>query len=154
MSPLHVHKGGGNHADLLSGMDFFSELTRAQLERVSELGSLQHYSEGTVVSSVGGRARTLFVLLSGMVRFTMAVGPDQTAVGQLIRRGEVFGWAALVTPMPSRIPSAICVSSCTVLEVPGKELLALAERDHDIGYRIMKQLNTLISANLTSFVAG
>lgn len=149
-----VREEVGGYADLLADTGFFGELTHAQLERVAELCSLQRYPQGALVYSLGGEARTFYVLVEGMVRFTIAMGTRQTAAGQLIRRGEVFGWAALVEPTPARIASALCVSPCTVLVIDGKELLALAERDHGIGYRIMKQLSTLISANLTSFAAG
>lgn len=154
VSTLSVQAAAVLHADLLADTGFFGELTPAQLERVAELCSLQRYPEGALVYSLGSPASTFYVLVEGMVRFTIVMGARQAAAGQLIRRGEVFGWAALVEPTPGRIASAACVSPCAVLGIDGKQLLALAENDHSIGYRIMKQLSALISANLTSFAAG
>jgi toluene monooxygenase system ferredoxin subunit len=154
VSTLPVQEAAAGHADLLADTGFFGELTPAQLERVAELCSLQRFPEGALVYSLGSPASTFYVLVDGIVRFTIAMGTRQAAAGQLIRRGEVFGWAALVEPTPARIASAACVRPCTVLCIDGKKLLALAEMDHSIGYRIMKQLSALISANLTSFAAG
>lgn len=154
INALLTREAVAGYADLLEGTGFFGELTHAQLECVAEMCSLQRFPEGALVYSLGGEARTFYVLVEGMVQFTIAMGTRQTAAGQLIRRGEVFGWAALVEPTTTRIASAVCVSPCTVLGIDGKELLALAERDHGVGYRIMKQLSALISANLTSFAAG
>lgn len=154
VSAAPAREAEAGHAGFLAGTGFFAGLAPAQLERVAELATLQALPQGALVYSIGAPATSFYVLVEGTVRFTIAVGSRQTSGGQLIRRGEVFGWAALVEPSPGRIASAVCVSPCTVLAIDGKRLLALAESDHGIGYRIMKRLSLLISANLTSFVAG
>jgi toluene monooxygenase system ferredoxin subunit len=41
-----------------------------------------------------------------------------------------------------------------VLAINGDQLLLLMEADHSLGFRLMKQLNVLITSNLTSFASG
>jgi hypothetical protein len=38
--------------------------------------------------------------------------------------------------------------------IAGDQLLLLMEADHSLGYRLMKQLNALITGNLTAFASG
>ena len=40
------------------------------------------------------------------------------------------------------------VSPCTILTLPGNELLALFERDREMGYRVMSNLARLIGSRL------
>jgi toluene monooxygenase system ferredoxin subunit len=94
------------------------------------------------------------VLVDGMVRFTIGLGSRQTHAGQILKRGEVFGWAALVETAPKRIASALAITPCTVLAINGNQLLILMNQDHTLGYRLMSQLNALITGNLTAFASG
>ncbi len=89
-----------------------------------------------------------------MVRFSIGLGSRQASAGQILRRGEVLGWAALVEHAPQRIASAFCITPCIVLAVDGAQLLLLMKADHSLGYHLMKQLNVLITGNLTAFASG
>ena len=83
-----------------------------------------------------------------MVRFTLGLGRRDTSAGEIIRRGEVFGWAALVetTPAPDRhrvLPDAVRGD-----RAPGAGLAALMEGDHTLGYALMKQLRSCSTSEL------
>ena len=89
-----------------------------------------------------------------MVRFTIGLGNRQTHAGQILKRGELFGWAALVENTQQRIAAALAITPCTLIAINGDQLLVLMDQDHTLGYRIMQQLNVLITGNLTSFASG
>jgi toluene monooxygenase system ferredoxin subunit len=72
----------------------------------------------------------------------------------VLKRGEVFGWAALVESAHTRIATARAITPCTVLAVSGEQLTIMMDEDHSLGYRLMRQLNELITGNLTAFAAG
>ena len=141
-------------ADIVAQTAFFGELAPAQRERVAALGRIEHYRQDSQVYNLGDAAVDFYVLVDGMVRFSIGLGNRQTSAGQILRRGEVFGWAALVEQAPKRIASAYCLTPCTVLAINGDQLLLLMEADHSLGYRLMKQLNILITGNLTAFASG
>ena len=86
--------------------------------------------------------------------FSLAVGNRQANAGQIIGRGDVFGWGALIESGQRRIATAIATSACTALAIDGAELIALAEADHSFGYVLMRSLNKIITGTLTAFVAG
>ena len=141
-------------ADIVISTGFFAGLAPAQRERVAALGRLENYRQDSQIYNLGDAAADFYVLVDGMVRFSIGLGSRRTAAGQVLRRGEVFGWAALVEQAPKRIASAYCITPCAVLAMSGDQLLLLMEADHSLGFRLMKQLNSLITGNLTAFASG
>ena len=141
-------------ADIVEGSGFFAGLTPVQRERVVALGRLENFRQDSAIYNLGDAAADFYVLVDGMVRFSIGLGSRRTAAGQVLRRGEVFGWAALVEQAPKRIASAYCITPCAALAISGDQLLLLMEADHSLGFRLMKQLNELITGNLTAFASG
>ena len=141
-------------AEILSQTDFFGELTRAQLERVAALSKVQDCDEGEQVYRVGESANLVYVLVHGMVRQAIGFSGRNARVGDILRRGEVFGWAALTPTCNVRIATASCVTPCRFLAIEGAGLLGLMEQDHTLGYRLETRLNRLITGTLTAFAGG
>ena len=141
-------------ADILAQTAFFRVCTRQQIEQISKLGRIEHYSQDSRFYGLGESAADFYVLVDGMVRFMIGHGARQTHAGQILKRGELFGWAALVENAQKRIAGAMAITPCTVIAFNGDQLLILMEQDHSLGYRIMKQLNALITGNLTAFASG
>lgn len=140
--------------EVLAQARFFSGLTPAQLEPVSAIARVERFPQDTRIYNLGDHADDFFVLADGMVRFTLGLGKRETSAGEIIRRGDVFGWAALIESAQKRIATAFCLTACEVIALDGNELIALMENDNGIGYAIMKQLSVLLTGELTSFAAG
>ena len=141
-------------AVILSQTGFFSELTPSQLERVAALSQVRDCDEGQQVYRIGDPANLVYLLLRGMVRHSIGYGGRNASVGDILRRGEVFGWAALTPSCNVRIATASCLSPCRFLVIDGAGLIGLMEQDHTLGYRLMTQLNRLITGTLTAFAGG
>ena len=140
--------------EVLAQARFFSGLTPAQLAPVSAIARVERFAQDTRIYNLGDNADDFYVLADGMVRFTLGLGKRETSAGEIMRRGDVFGWAALIESAQKRIATAFCLTACEVIALDGNELIALMESDHDIGYAIMKQLSVLLTSELTSFAAG
>ena len=133
---------------------FFSGLAPAQRARIAGLCTLRSFPKDTSIYLVGDPVEDFYVLADGTVRFTLGLGKRETSAGEIIRRGDVFGWAALVEGHSQRIATAYCLTACEVVAISGKRLLELMERDHSIGYPIMKALAALLTSELVAFAAG
>jgi len=140
--------------EVLGQARFFSGLDGAQLRRIGTLARVERYPADTRIYSLGDAVEDFYVLAEGMVRFTLGVGRRDTSAGEIIRRGEVFGWAALVETTPRRIATAYCLTPCAVIALSGAGLGALMQGDHTLGYALMKQLSILLTSELTAFAAG
>lgn len=139
---------------ILSHTDFFRDLTPDQLRRVAELSNVKEGNEGELIYNIGEVAGTVYVLVHGMVRLAIGRGSRNASAGDILRRGEVFGWAALTPASSVRIATASCLTSCRILAIDGAGLIELMEGDHTLGYHLMTQLNLLITGTLTAFAAG
>jgi toluene monooxygenase system ferredoxin subunit len=141
-------------ARVLGEARFFSGLTGAQLERVAMLGRARSFPQDTRIYTVGDAVDDFYVLTDGMVRFTLGLGKRDTAAGDIIRRGDVFGWAPLVEGHARRIATAYCLTPCEVVAIDGGALTRLMESDAGLGYALMKKLAVLLTSELVAFAAG
>ena len=133
---------------------FFAGLAPAQRARIAELSTLRSFPQDTSIYLVGDPVEDFYILADGTVRFTLGLGKRETSAGEIIRRGDVFGWAALVEGHSQRIATAYCLTACQVVAISGARLLELMERDHSIGYPLMKALAALLTSELVAFAAG
>ena len=141
-------------AEVLGQTRFFSGLSKPQLERVAALGRVRSFPQDTRIYTVGDAVDDFYVLADGMVRFTLGLGKRDTAAGDIIRRGDVFGWAPLVEGHSRRIATAYCLTACAVVAIDGAELMALMDADLALGYALMKKLAVLLTSELVAFAAG
>jgi CRP-like cAMP-binding protein len=149
-----VEEAAAGCLTLLGEARFFSGLDAAQIERIAALGRLRTYPQDTRIYRIGDPVDDFYVLAEGIVRFTLGFGKRETSAGEIIRRGQVFGWAPLVEGYSRRIATAYCLTPCEVIALDGVELRALMEADHSLGYAVMKQLAVLLTSELTTFAAG
>ena len=139
---------------VLAHTDFFGGIDAKRLEHIAAISELQQHREGSHIYNLGEPAKNLYVLVDGMVRFAIGFGNRNASAGEILRRGQVFGWAALAPSVKQRIATGTCLSPCTVLAIDGQALNDLMERDNALGFRVMKQLNVLITGTLTAYAAG
>lgn len=139
---------------LLASGRFFGRLDFAQLDRLAAIGRVLSFPQDTRIYTIGDAVDDFYVLAEGTVRFTLGLGKRETAAGDIIRRGEVFGWAALVEGYSRRIATAYCLTACEVVALDGAALRAFMDADPLAGYLVMKQLAVLLTSELTAFAAG
>ena len=141
-------------ASVLAEARFFSGLTDAQRARVAALARVRTFPQDTRIYTIGDAVDDFYVLAEGMVRFTLGLGKRETSAGDIIRRGDVFGWAPLVEGQPRRIATAYCLTACAVVAIDGAGLMALMESEASLGYALMKKLAVLLTSELVAFAAG
>jgi CRP-like cAMP-binding protein len=141
-------------AAVLGQARFFSGLDPAQRRRIAALARMRTFPGDTRIYTIGDAVDDFYVLADGMVRFTLGLGKRETSAGDIIRRGDVFGWAPLVEGHPRRIATAYCLTPCEVVAIDGAALNELMENDPALGYALLKKLAVLLTSELTSFAAG
>lgn len=154
MNSPQIAPAAAGLTDVLRRTSFFDALTRPQLARLALLCRMETYPQDAPIYTLGQSAENFYVLVDGMVRFRIGLGTRSTHAGQVLKRGEVFGWAALVESAQTRIATALAMTPCTVLALDGAQLTIMMDEDHTLGYRLMRQLNELITGNLTAFASG
>src|SRR5436189_6290041 len=133
--------------DALSAGELFQGIGAATLQALMQLARREELAEGGVLYRPGDTAEDFFVLESGRVEFQ--IGRAERA-GFMLKKGEVFGWAALLDGYPARIASARCLEASTLLRINGKAALSVLEHDPAAGFVVMPRLAALIARYLAA----
>ena len=139
------------HRELLKHSDMFRGLDDAQLERIAALGASQTFSEGAVVLQEDQRGGTFYFLLAGRVDIEIQppfTGREPQKLATL-KRGETFGELSLVDGY-LRSASARAHDQVEVLAFENAALEALMDEDPRIGFRIMRNLASVLAGRIRS----
>ena len=138
------------NALVLKGFGLFKGLDEKELATIAELCSERAMSQGETICPEATRAKNIHLCRSGKVDIVMWVREpwNKNVVVHRAEAAEVFGWSALVAPY-TFTASAECVESGEEIRIPGSALLELFDQNPHIGYVVMRNLSTEISARLT-----
>jgi len=131
----------GGESNALDVGELFTGLNSSTLEKLVSLAKRENHPAGATLYRPGDAAEDFYVLDSGRVEFQIGRDP----AGFMLKKGEVFGWAALLESHPQRIASARVLESATVLRINGKQALGVLESDAASGYVVMRRLAGLIA---------
>ncbi len=140
---------GGDDSALGAG-ELFNGLPAETMDALAPLARRETYQAGAMLYRPGDPAEDFFVLESGRVEFLIGRGDRTAPGGFMLKKGEVFGWAALLDGYPARIASARCLEASALLRINGRAALAVLEKDPRAGLVVMRRLAGLIARYLAS----
>jgi len=140
---------GGDDSALGTG-ELFNGLPSGTIDALARLARRETCPAGAMLYRPGDQAEDFFVLESGRVEFLIGRGDRTAPGGFMLKKGEVFGWAALLDGYPARIASARCLEESALLRINGKAALRVLEGDPAAGFIVMRRLAALIARYLAS----
>src|SRR5258706_6641628 len=142
----------GSEATALDVGELFNGIGDGTLEALAKLARREEFAEGSVLYRLGDAAEDFFVLESGRVEFQIGRDERVNPAGFMLRKGEVFGWAALLENHPQRIASARALEKSALLRINGNQALKVLGPDPSSGYVGILRLARLMTRFLA--VAG
>jgi len=130
--------------------ELFNGLASRTLEALAALAKAEEHAKGATLYRPGDPAEDFYVLDAGRVEFLVGRGERTAPGGFMLKKGEVFGWAALLDGYPNRIASARCLEDSRVLRINGKRALGVLESDPAAGFVVMRRLAALIARHLAT----
>ena len=140
----------GGESTALDVGELFNGLNSSVLEKLVGLAKRESQPAGALLYRPGDPADDFFVLDSGRIEFLVGRGERAAPAGFMLKKGEVFGWAALLEGTPARIASARCLEASSVLRINGRAALRVLEGDPAAGFTVMRRLAALIARYLAS----
>ncbi len=132
----------------LDASELFSGLGGAPLAALATLAQRVEFESGSWLYKKGDAAEDLFVLESGRIEFHIGREDRTSPAGFMLKKGEMFGWNALLEKYPQRIAAALCMEKTTLLKINGKAMLGVLEADPAAGFIVMRHLSSLINRYL------
>lgn len=140
--------------ETLKRAEVFLGLDDSDLNKIASLPSSREetYQAQEIIFRAGDEAKYLYVIKEGQINLVMEVPSKSTqpatqVVVDVITKGGLFGWSALVAPH-SYVMSAICQKPSKVAVVSGAELSSLCDKENRIGYQILRSLTRIIGSRL------
>jgi toluene monooxygenase system ferredoxin subunit len=130
--------------------ELFNGINPTTLEALARLARREEFAAGQALYGPGDRADDFFVLESGRIEFQIGRDEHANPAGFMLKKGEVFGWAALLDSQPHRIASARALEDSALLRVNGKQALQVLESDPASGFVVMRRLSGLIARFLAA----
>ena len=134
----------------LRASELFKGVADAVIEKLDALARREEFEAATSLYKIGDPTDDLYILDAGRVEFVIGREGRTTPAGFMLRKGEVFGWAALLEDHPRRIARAACLEKSTLSRLNGKEVLKVLSEEPAAGYVVMRQLSALIAKHLGS----
>ncbi len=133
--------------ELLHQSELFIGLAPEQIEQIAALGREETFDDEDIIIEEKSPTHELYIICSGIVEVEVARGsvhdvPGPPQLDSIVRlgQGQVFGEMALVDS-GSRSATVRCAQDGTVLYViPHQEFWELCEKDHHIGFVVMRNL--------------
>jgi CRP-like cAMP-binding protein len=137
------------------------------LASIAAAARLVSFEPGTVVFRPGDEADMLYGLIEGEVELSL-VAHEQTLHAEVqfeeavyiqkkeqastitvdtARSGHIVGWSAL-SGRGQRTVIATCNQAVRAVAIPASELKAMCEKNHSLGYLLMKRLVDIIARRL------
>lgn len=132
----------------LNVAELFVGISEKTLAGIMALARKEEFAGDSMLYNVGDPADDFFVLESGRVEFLIGRDDRTSPAGFMLRKGEVFGWAALLENQPQRIARATCLEPSTLLRINGRQALQALEADPAAGFLVMRRLSSLIARYL------
>ena len=126
---------------------YFATVSDAAIKEVAMISEEMTASAGQVLFSEGDKADSLYILVEGEVDLQCLLGGgDQRTVDTLVA-GDLIVWSALVEPYRCTTTGQTR-TACKLIQINGQKMRTLCEADHDLGYRMLVCLTTLLAGRL------
>ena len=131
----------------LRSSPYFRGMPPKRLGEVSRFFQEEFHPKGSLLLEERRRAGRLFVLLRGTVAVSFRRGEEELIVEIHRKKGDLFGWSALVPPK-KYTGTAKALEDSRVLSIPGSDLEKFFRRHPSCGWLFFKKLSTLVATRL------
>ncbi|MCP4038705.1 MAG: cyclic nucleotide-binding domain-containing protein [bacterium] len=134
----------------LASAQLFSGLEVDQLAELLLISRVAEFKRDAVIVRDGEPGSEMFVVMGGRVRISLRLsGAEEEALG-FLGPGGTFGEMAVFTDQDpgARSATAVAHEDCSLLVIDGTELRALLDENRDLGFVVLSNLVSKLSAAL------
>jgi CRP-like cAMP-binding protein len=127
--------------NLLTGFSFFSDVDSDTLEAISKKSEILEFNAEDVIFRYEAPSTHFYGLLEGEVDLIL-VFKDK------VLKTDIEYEEAIQATMVDEDVTAECSEASRVISIPADELKAMFDKDHTLGYIVMRRLSDIIARRL------
>ena len=137
----------------------FSGLDKEEVNTLANLITIKKITSGSVIIREGDNGDSIILLLEGEASITKALTLNtqntinDTREKEMIKLGAdkhpLFGEISFFNEVENRTATITALSNCKIAEISNSDTLELCESNHEIGYKIMKNLGGMLALSLS-----
>ncbi len=128
----------------------FQTVPPEMLQEIVKLAKLQSHARGDMIYDFDEPADDIYIVASGSVNHSLRAENDGEILDKVMRTGDVFGWAAVLTGRRVRMARTTCLERTEVLRINGEALMALIKQSPASGDVVMSRLATMITKEFSA----
>jgi CRP-like cAMP-binding protein len=133
---------------ILSKHQLFKGLDKRYLQLIVDCASDVHFNSGEIIFHEGDEANQFHIIREGRVALEVVLASGrEPIIIQVIGEGEILGWSWLFPPYRRHF-DARAVTDTKAIAIDGKYLRTKCEKDHHLGYELMKRFTNIIEKRL------
>jgi CRP-like cAMP-binding protein len=133
---------------LLKQSELFKKVPPEELKVLAPLAKQKAFEPGTIIFSQNNSAEKIFVLDQGSVALKTSISDGLEITYEVIKKkGDSFGWAALIEPY-RYTTTAICLEKSVAVVFERKTLYRIFPHHPLLGFRVMQNLCVLLGRRL------
>ena len=133
--------------EILRSFPYFAGVNNETLKAVAAITEDRRFKAGEVLFKEGDPSRGLHILRQGQVDIIYRLHGGEERVVDTVVAGDLIGWSSLVEPYHSTA-KAVAREAGEAVWIAAAGIRALCEKDHTLGYHLLKQLAGVLSRRL------
>ena len=126
----------------------FKGLDENYLNMIIEKASDVSFDTGELIFGEDQDAEKFYIIQEGIVALETTLAPDRDPITiQMLGEGDILGWGWLFPPYKAHFDSK-AVAPTKAVELDGKFILEQCEKDHDLGYELLKRFAFIMQQRL------
>ncbi len=133
--------------DLLKDHHFFKGLDAPYIATIAGCGKNVVFKKGALISRQGESADVFYIIRAGRVAIDIQAPGQGSITIETLHEGDIFGFSWIIPPYIWRFDSR-AVEETHAVALDGKCLRGKCEKDHDMGYALLKKFSTVLAQRL------
>ena len=132
---------------ILKEHSFFKDLKQEYIDFIAGCASNVMFKAGEVILRESEEADKFYLIRHGKVAIDISATRQRSITIQTIHDGDILGWSWLIPPHKYRF-NAQAVENTVAIALDGKCLREKCEKNHDLGYELLKRLAGVFTQRL------
>ena len=126
---------------------FLAGMNRAHLTLLTDCAVTRHFKTGQAILREGEFANGFYLIEAGKVALESEIGFGESVLLQTIGAGDLLGWSWMFPPYVWQF-TARAVEPTTALFFYAAMLREYCEKDHSLGYELLKRISSVMVTRL------